>query len=113
MTGPSTRSPDSDVASVVVATLWAGYLLVLPFQRVWVLPWLGVKLQPPDVVFLGLATASAAMWVRGSVHWRFAFADAAAAAWLAANLLALAWSSQPRGRDGLVETLGAAYLVSL
>ena len=115
MTEPSTRSPDpgSDVTSVAIAALWAAYLLALPFQRVWVLPWLGVKLQPPDVVFLGLVTASAVMWVRGRVHWRFALADAAAAAWLAANLLALAWSSQPRGRDGLVETLGAAYLASL
>jgi hypothetical protein len=108
-----TRSPDSDVASVAVATLWAAYLLVLPFQRVWVLPWLGLKLQPPEVVFLGLATASAAMWMRGRVRWRFAFADVAAAAWLAANLLAFAWSSEPQGRDGLIETLGAAYLASL
>ena len=102
-----------EVAAVAVATLWAGYLLVLPFQRVWVLPWLGFKLQPPEVVFLGLATASAAMWIRGRVRWRFAFADAAAAAWLVANLLALAWSSDPHGRDGLLETLGAAQLVCL
>lgn len=109
----STRSPDSDTASVAVATLWAGYLLVLPFHRVWVLPWLGRKLQPPEVVFLGLATASAAMWMRGGVRWRFAFADAAAAAWLAASLLAFAWSSEPHSRDGLIDMLGAAYLVSL
>ncbi len=113
MTGLSAHSPDSDIASVAVATLWAGYLLVLPLQRVWVLPWLGLKLQPPEVVFLGLATASAAMWIRGRVRWRFAFADAAAAAWLAANLLAFVWSSEPRSRDGLIETLGAAYLLSL
>jgi hypothetical protein len=107
------RSPDSDIASGTVATLWAVYLLVLPFQRVWVLPWLGPKLQPPEVVFLGLATAAAAMWMRGRVRWRFAVADAAAAAWLAATLLAFAWSSEPHSRDGLIETLGAAYLVSL
>lgn len=113
MTGLSTRSPDLDIASVAVATLWAGYLLVLPFQRVWVLPWLGSKLQPPEVLFLGLGTASAAMWMRGRVRWRFVFADAAAAAWLAANLLAFAWSGGPHGRDGLIETLGAAYLASL
>jgi hypothetical protein len=113
MSGLSTRSSDSDSASVAVATLWAGYLLVLPFQRVWVLPWLGLKLQPPEVVFLGLATAAGVMWMRGRVRWRFAFADAAAAAWLVANLLAFAWSSEPRGRDALIETLGAAYLVSL
>ena len=80
MTGPSTRSPDSNIASAVVATLWAAYLLVLPFQRVWVLPWLGLKLQPPEVVLLGLATAASAMWMRGRVRWRFAFADVAAGA---------------------------------
>ena len=113
MTGQSTRSPDSDSASVAVATLWAGYLLILPFQRVWVLPWLGLKLQPPEVVFLGLATAAAVMALQGRVRWRFAFADAAAAAWLVANLLAFVWSSEPHGRDGLIETLGAAYLVGL
>jgi hypothetical protein len=93
--------------------LWAGYLLVLPFQRVWVLPWLGSKLQPPEVVFLGLAAAAAAMWMRGRVRWRFALADAAAAAWLIANLVAFAWSKEPQGREGLLETSGAAALVSL
>lgn len=113
MTDLSTRSPDSDIASAAVATLWAGYLFVLPFHRVWVLPWLGLKLQPPEVVFLGLATAAAAMWMQGRVRWRFAFADTAAAVWLAANLLALAWSSEPQGRDGLIEMLGAVYLVIL
>lgn len=93
--------------------LWAAYLLALPFQRVWVLPWLGAKLQPPEVVFVALAAVSAWMWLQGRLQWRFAVADAAAAAWLAANLIALAWSSEPQGRDGLIETLGAAYVVSL
>lgn len=110
---PSTRARDTDVASAAVATLWAGYLLLLPFHRVWVLPWLGVKLQPPEIVFLGLAAAAAAMWLRGRVRWRLTVADAAAATWLAANLLAFVWSSEPRGRDALIETLSAAYLVSL
>ncbi len=113
VTGLSRRSPDSDLASVAVAALWAGYLLILPFHRVWVLPWLGAKLQPPEVVFLGLAIAAAAMWMRGEVHWRFTYADAAAASWLAAHLLALAWSSEARSRDGLIQTLGAAHLMSL
>ena len=107
------RSPDTHTASLNVAALWIGYLLVLPFHRVWVLPWLGFKLQPPEILLMGLVVTAAALWARGRVHWRFAFADAAAIAWLAANLLALAWSSQPQGRDGLIETLGAASLVSL
>jgi hypothetical protein len=113
MTGLSTRSPDSGIASAAVVTLWAAYLFVLPFQRVWVLPGLGIKLQPPEVVFVGLATVSAAMWMRGRVQWRFALADAAAVAWPVAKLLAFVWSSRPQGRDALIETLGAAYLASL
>jgi hypothetical protein len=113
MTGLSASSPDSGHASVTVTALWAAYLLALPFHRVWVLPWLGVKLQPPEVVFVGLAVAAAANRMRGRTHWRFAFADTAAVAWLAANLLAFVWSSEPQGRDALIEILGAAYLVSL
>jgi len=109
----STRTFDSDSGSVAVATLWALYLLALPFQRLWVLPWLGIKFQPPEVVFLGLAAATAAMWMRGRARWRFAFADTAAAAWLGANLLAFAWSGDQQGRAGLIETLSAFYVVSL
>jgi hypothetical protein len=113
MTGLSTRSADSDAASAAVAALWAVYIVALPFHRIWVLPWLGVKLQPPEIVFLGLAAAAAALWLRGRARWRFAFADAAAGAWLAANLLAFAWSSEPQGRHALLEVLGAAHLVTL
>jgi len=109
----STRGSDSDALSVAVAVLWAAYLLALPFQRLWVLPWFGVKFQLPEIVFFGLATAAAVLWMRGRVQSRFAVADAAALAWLGANLLALAWSSEPQGRAGLVETLGACYVVSL
>jgi len=45
--------------------------------------------------------------------WRFTMADAAAVGWVAANLLGLVWSSEPRSPVGLVETLGAASLISL
>jgi hypothetical protein len=102
-----------DVASAAIAALWATYLFILPFHRMWVLPWLGFKLQPPEIVFVGLAAASAVVWMQGRVRWRFVVADAAAVSWLAANLVAFAWSSGPRSRDGLIETLGAAYLVGL
>jgi hypothetical protein len=107
------RSPDSDGGSAAITMLWAGYLVTLPFHRLWVLPWLGIKFQPPEVVFLGLVIASTVMWWRGRAHWRFTFADVAAASWLAANLLALAWSSEPRGRAALIEALGSAYVVGL
>jgi len=99
--------------TAAVTALWAAYLLSIPFQRVWVLPWLGSKLQPPEVVFLGLLAAAAMLWMRGRVRWRFVLADAAAAAWFSANLLAYVWSNEPRTANGLIETLGAAYVVSL
>ena len=107
------RSPESGIASAAVAVLWAGYLLALPFQRVWALPGLGIKFQPPEVVFLGLAAVATAMWLRGRAQWRFAFPDVAAAAWLVAHVGAFAWASEPRDRDGLLQTLGAAYAVGL
>jgi hypothetical protein len=113
MTEPSTASSDSDIASAAVATVWAAYVFALPFHRMWVLPWLGIKLQPPEVAFLGLAVVSVALWMRGRVKWRFAVADAAAVAWAVANLLALVWSSEPQGRGGFIETLGAAYVACL
>jgi hypothetical protein len=108
-----TGAPRSDGASTLIAGLWIAYLLALPFHRIWSLPWLGVKLQPPEVVFLALAAASVVQWVRVKRRWRFVLADAAPAAWLGANLLALAWSSEPRSRDGFIETLGAAYVAGL
>lgn len=93
-----------------VPLLWAAYLVALPFQRVWTLPWLGGKLQPPEIVFLGLAAVSAALWWKGAVRVRFVPGDAAAAAWLGAHLLALAWSPDPQGHEAVVEVIGVAYL---
>jgi hypothetical protein len=107
------RAPGSDSRSAAITMLWVAYLVTLPFHRLWVLPWLGLKFQPPEVVFLGLVIASIATWWRGRARWRFTVADAAAASWLAANLLALAWSSEPRGRAALIEALGSAYVVGL
>ena len=97
----------------LVAVLWAGYLLVLPFHCVWVLPWLGFKLQPPELVAIGLAATAAMLWMSGAVRWRFVLADAAAGTWFAAHVIALAWSDDPAGRAGLLETLGSASLVVL
>lgn len=88
-------------------TVWAAYILVLPFHRVWIPPWFGVKLQPPEVVFLAFAAAGAALWWRRRPRWRFVLADGAAAAWVAAHVLALAWTGDPPDRDGLIATLGA------
>lgn len=105
--------PGAGTYTTLVAVLWAGYLLVLPFHRVWVLPWLGFKLQPPELVFVGLAATAAVLWMSGAVRWRFVLADAAAGMWLAAHVIALTWSDNPAGRAGLLETLGSAYLVVL
>jgi hypothetical protein len=99
--------------TIVVTAVWVAYLAVLPFHRVWVLPWLGVKFQPPEVVFAALVCAAAALWRRGAMQWRFVLADAAAAAWAFANLLALTASSEPLHRHAINEALSAAYVVCL
>ena len=62
---------------------------------------------------MGLAGASAVLWWRGRVSWRFVLADAAVVAWLGANLLGCALTTGVGARDALVETLGAAYLACL
>ena len=113
MTGFSTPSRRADIAPVLVAILWVAYIAALPFHRVWVLPWLGLKLQPPELVLVLLIATSSTLWWHGRVRWRISLTDAAAAAWIAANLLALAWSTEPRSREGLIETAGAASLVAL
>ena len=93
--------------------LWAGYLLAIPFHRVWVLPWFGIKLQPPDVIFVGCLVFAAATWRTRSRRVRFHVLDLAAALWCVSNVLAFAWSGQPRSHDGLIEVIGAAYLTTL
>jgi hypothetical protein len=95
------------------AALLAGYIFLLPFHRVWTLPWFGSTLQPPEIAFLGLAAASSVMWWRRGVRWRFAFADAAVAAWVGAHLLALLLADAPRASYALTETLGMIYLAAL
>lgn len=102
--------------SVYVAVVWAAYLFLLPVHRVWSLPWFGTKLQPPELVLLVLAAAAAVQWWRGRVVWRPAAGDAAAAAWLMANLIAvLAMDGHLRFTDAraLTEALGAVSLVGL
>jgi hypothetical protein len=92
------------------------YLFVLPFHRIWSLPWLGTKLQPPEILFLALATAAAVRWWRGQTRWQPVPSDAAAVAWLIANVVAVV---TPTGRlrftdaGALSEALGAVSLVGL
>ena len=105
------RGPDG--ASITVSLLWACYLLVFPFHRVWVLPWLGFKLQPPEIALVILVATAAALWMRGGRAWSLTLADAAAAGWIAANLVGLFWSIAPRSRVGFIEMLGAASLAVL
>lgn len=99
--------------AVAVSLLWACYVLVFPFHRVWVLPWLGYKLQPPELVLVALVSTAVAIGVRDRMPWRFTPTDAAAAGWVGANLLGLIWSSEPRNYVGIIEALGAASLVGL
>lgn len=99
--------------SIAIPALWAAYIVALPFHRLWRLPWLDVKLQPPEVIFLGLAVASAVLWWQRPIRWRFTLADAAVAAWVGANAIALVLSKGPHGKEAIIETLGAAYLAGL
>jgi hypothetical protein len=93
--------------------LWAGYIFLLPVHRLWSLPWLGTKLQPPELVFVGLAATSAVLWWQQRIRWRFAMADLAVAAWVVAHVVALFLSRGPHGKDAVIETIGAAYLAAL
>jgi hypothetical protein len=37
---------------------WKIYILLIPFSKIWHLPWLGYKLQPPEIAFLPLIITS-------------------------------------------------------
>jgi len=93
--------------------LWIAYLVVLPFHRVWRLPWLEWKLQPPEMVFLALAVAAVVAWWQRPSAWHVTLADFAVAAWLGATVISLSLSAEPSGRDGVIETLVTAYLAAL
>ena len=93
--------------------LWAAYIILLPFHRLWHLPWFDQKLQPPEIVFIGLVIASAVVVRRYGLQWRPTFADAAVAGWVGANLLALALAESPRNKEAVIETLGVVYLAGL
>jgi len=99
--------------SIAVPLLWIAYIVVLPFHRVWRLPWLELKLQPPEIVFLALAVAAVVAWWRRPSAWHFTLADIAVAAWLGATVMSLSLSAEPSGRDGVIETLVTAYLAAL
>lgn len=96
--------------------LWLAYLVVLPFHRVWTLPWLGTKLQPPELVLVALAATAAVLWMRGTVTWRPVATDAAAAAWLVA-CVASTVTAQGTLRfadpQALAEVMGGVSLVGL
>ena len=100
----------------VVAGLWTACLVSLPFHRVWTLPWLGTKLQPPELMFLALAAAAAVLWWRGEVHWRFSPIDAGVTAWILANLLAIGvtWRGPYISHSvAVTEVAGSLYLAAL
>jgi hypothetical protein len=95
---------------------WVAYLFVLPFHRVWTLPWFGDKLQPPEVAFVALVIAAGAALWRHSTAWRLwrpTWPDLAVLAWVAANVVALFWSASGPTHAAVIETLGAVYLAGL
>ena len=107
------HEPDPRTASRLVRPLWAAYVAVLPFHRVWRLPWFGLKLQPPEIIFLGLAAVSIALLWRGRRPGRLALADVAVSAWVGANVVALLFASGPWAREAVIEACGAVYLAGL
>ena len=106
----------SGVQLRVVAGLWTAYLVSLPFHRIWTLPWLGTKLQPPELLFLALAAAAVGLWWRGELGWRFSSIDAGVTAWSLASLLALGVTWRGGGVSHAVavtEVAGSIYLAAL
>ncbi len=69
--------------------LWALYIGTLPFHRVWTLPGLGTKLQPPELIFLALVLVAIVVYRHGEVRARLQAVDIAVVLWGFANLLAL------------------------
>ena len=100
----------------VIAGLWTAYLVSLPFHRVWTLPWLGTKLQPPELLFLALAAAAGVAWWRGDVRWHRSAIDVGVAAWCVATLVALVmtWRTEHASHAvALTEAAGSIYLAAL
>jgi hypothetical protein len=95
----------------LITWLWAAYLLLLPWHRVWHLPRLGTALQPPEIAFLALAALAVGSGRRGPMG-RFGLTDAGAMAWAFATGLALVWSGHWSSVSER-ETVGTLYLVSV
>ena len=106
----------SAVQPRVIAGLWTAYLVSLPFHRVWTLPWLGTKVQPPELVFLALTAAAVVAWWRGEVRWRFSAIDVGVAAWSLATILALGmtWNADHTSHAvAFTAAAGSIYLAAL
>jgi len=111
-----TNARDDSHHPPILAALWVAFLFVLPFHRIWTLPWLGAKLQPPELVFVGLAVFAVFSWWRGGLRWHPVACDAGAAAWLVACVAStVTGQGHLRFSDAqaLTETLGSVSLVCL
>ena len=106
----------SGVLPRMITWLWMASLLALPFHRMWTVPGLGSKLQPPEVLFLALAGAAAVAWWRHPVRWRYSPIDLGVVVWCAANLLALSMTwrvGQGPLAPAVLEVAGVLYLAAL
>jgi len=98
------------------AVLWTAYLVVLPFHRMWSLPWFGTKLQPPELILIALAGTAAVRWLRGQARWIPAPGDATAVLWLVAcvaGVITLDGHLRFSDPKALAEALGGVSLVGL
>lgn len=94
-----------------VTVAWAAAVFLLPIQAVSIFPWLGGRVQPPDLIIVILAISAApSLWRSG---WPGSVALDVAAAWPLAMAASLLLSGQWRSPSATLEVVGAFYLLLL
>lgn len=90
---------------------WAAAIFLLPVQAVAIFPWLGGRVQPPDILILVLALGGVlTCWRLGRPP--FAALDVAVA-WPVAMVASLFGSGQAQSPTATLEVVGALYLLLL
>ncbi|MEO6222223.1 MAG: hypothetical protein ABIP90_03165, partial [Vicinamibacterales bacterium] len=90
---------------------WAAALFLLPVQAVTIIPWLGGRVQPPDLAILVVAAGALHTWWR--LGWPPPAALDVAIVWPLAAAIALYLSGQARSPMAALEVVGALYLLVL
>jgi len=69
-----------------IQVLLMAYFIAIPFQTVWVLPWIREKFQPPEVIFIPLFILTTLYFFRNRHKFWFSFLDVGVLAWLGVNV---------------------------